>query len=199
MSIKNKIKKGQKGFTIAELLIVVLIISILVVLALPQLIASRRAFRFTGLQRQVAATLTETRQEAMSQRTPVTFRYDDATKKIYVHGGNLGAFGDSRNRIVQLTGSGLEAEEIAYGRPSGAPASALADTSNMTPLASGAATITFQSDGSVIDAANNPQNNAVFFNDANYPSDMAFAVSVLGAGGRVKVWRYNKNIQSYVE
>lgn len=199
MSKINKQKKGQKGFSIAEMMIVLLIIAILVVLALPQVIASRRAFRFAGLQRQVAASLVETRQEAMSQRTPVTLRYNDADKKIYIHGGKFGAMGDSRNRIVELTGTGLEPDEIGYGRASGALTSALADTSNLTPLASGTVAITFQPDGSVIDAGNNPQNNALFFYDVSYPSDMAFAVSVLGAGGRVKVWRYNKNIQLYVE
>jgi len=182
-----------------ELMIVLLIISILVVLALPQIISSRRLFRFSGLQRQVATSLTEARQEAMSQKTPITFRYDDAAKKIMIHGGKFGASGDARNRTVELTGTGLEFDEIAYGRPSGALTSALSDTSNITPLVSGAVAITFQSDGSVIDAANNPQNNAVFFYNVNYPSDMAFAISVLGAGGRVKIWRYNKNIQLYVE
>lgn len=191
--------RGQNGFSIPELLIVLLIIAIIGVLALPQVMSSRRLFRFSGMQRQVVSALSDARQEAMAQRTPITLRYDDATKQMFIHGGNFGASGDSRNRVVELTGSGLDAEEIAYGRPAGAQTSALSDTSNMTPLASGAVAVTFQSDGSVIDAANNPQNNALFFYDANYPDDMAFAVSILGAGGRVKVWRYNKNIQIYVE
>jgi len=197
--IKNKITKGQKGFSLPELVIVLLIISIIVVMALPQVISSRRLFRFSGMQRQIVSTLTETRQAAMSQRTPITFQYDDSTKRISIYGGSFGASGDSRNRIVELTGSGLEADEISYGRPAGALTSALSDSSNITALVSNVAKVTFQSDGSVIDAANAPQNNALFFYDINYPSDMAFAVSVLGAGGRVKIWRYNKNIQLYVE
>ncbi len=197
--IKGKNFKGQEGFSIPELVIVVLIIAILAVLALPQLAASRRLMRFSGIQRQISSTLVETRQAAMSQRTPITFQYDDTSKKINIFGGSLGASGDSRNVVVELTGSGLEFGELVYGRPGSASVAALADTSNITNLSSSVVTITFQSDGSVIDATNAPQNNALFFYNANYPDQMAFGVSVLGAGGRVKIWHYNSSIQQYVE
>lgn len=196
---KNEEKAGQKGFSIPELLVVLLVIAILVVLALPQLASSRRALRFTGLQRLTATALTEARQEAMAQRAPINVRYDDAAKTLTTYGGSFGAAGDARNRRVELFGSGLAQDEMAYGRPGSAPASALADRANMTELTGGAVVITFQADGSVIDAAKNPQNNALFFYNVNYPDDMAFAVSILGAGGRVKIWRYNKSTNSYVE
>lgn len=198
-STENKKFRGQKGFSIPELIIVLLIIAILAVLALPQLISSRRLMRFSGIQRQMVSTLVETRQAAMAQRKPITFQYDDAAKRINVFGGNYGALGDTRNVVVELTGSGLEASELIYGRPASASVAALADTSNMTNLSSDIVKITFQADGSVIDATNAPQNNALFFHNANYPDEMAFGVSILGAGGRVKVWHYNSNIQQYVE
>jgi len=198
--IENKLKKGQKGFGLPELMIVLLIVSILVVLALPQVMSSRRLLRFSGMQRQVTTSLIEARQEAMSQRKAITVLYNDTNKRIILHGGKFGASGDAQNRIVELTGSGLELDEIAYGRPSGAMTSALADTSNLTALTNNEATIIFQPDGSVIDTAtNSPKNSALFFYNVNYPDDMAFAVSVLGAGGRAKIWRYNKAIQKYVE
>lgn len=183
----------------AEITVVLLILAIVVVLALPQIISSRRLFRFSEAQRQIAATLRDTRQEAMSQRTPITFRYDDASKQMIVYGGKFGAFGDSRNPIMPMSGDGLNADELAYGRPAGVPTAALGDGSNLTALTSNIVEVVFQSDGSVINSSNIPQNEAMFFYNTKNPAETAFAVSVLGAGGRVKIWRYNPGVNAYVE
>lgn len=197
-NIKRR-RGGQNGFSMPELLVVILVISILVVLALPQLSASRRAFRFAGMQRQIVATLNEARQEAMSQRAPVSFRYDDAAKRTIIYGGRFGAAGDAKNKITELSGSGLNAPEIVYGRPGGVTQGALADTTNLTALSSRKLDVTFQSDGSVVDVAGNPANNALYFYNTTAAESTAFAVSVLGAGGRVKLWRYSKNVRTYIE
>jgi prepilin-type N-terminal cleavage/methylation domain-containing protein len=189
----------QKGFSLPELIIVLLVAAIILVLALPQIISSRRLFRFSGFQRQVATSLREARQEAMSQRKSVTFRYDNGDKKVITYGGDFGAYGDVKNIVVSLSGSGVETEDVKYGRPTGVPTSALSDTTNLTNLSSNAVEITFQPDGSVLDASNNPQNLALYFYHDKYRLDTAFAVSVLGAGGRIKVWRYSRGVNSYVE
>lgn len=198
LGLNNK-KKAQKGFSVIELLIVLIILSILAVLALPQIIASRRVFRFSGMQRQFVSSLTEARQSAMTQRTPVTFRYDNANKRTIIYGGAFGAVGNSKNRVVDMSGSGLVRGDIVYGRPTGASTAALGDSSNMTALASGVVEVTFQPDGSVIDASNNPKNNGLFFYHKKNANDTAFAVSILGAGGRIKIWRYSKGPKVYVE
>lgn len=189
----------NKGFSIPELLIVLFVAAIILVLALPQLISSRRLMKFSVMQNQIAATMIETRQEAMSQRKAITFCYDDRTKQLITYGGTFGAFGDSKNKVVELSGFGVDKTEIRYGRPSGATTAALSDTTNITSLTRSMVELTFQPDGSVIDASNNPQNNALFFYHSKYQKDAAFAVSILGAGGRIKVWRYSKGINAYVE
>jgi prepilin-type N-terminal cleavage/methylation domain-containing protein len=194
----TKLQK-QKGFSLPELIIVLLVAAIILVLALPQIISSRRLFRFSGFQRQVATSLREARQEAMSQRKPITFRYDNSDKKVITYGGDFGAFGDVKNVVVSLAGSGVETADVKYGRPGGVPTSALSDTTNLTNLSSNAVEITFQPDGSVLDASSNPQNLALYFYHDKYRLDTAFAVSVLGAGGRIKVWRYSRGVNSYVE
>jgi prepilin-type N-terminal cleavage/methylation domain-containing protein len=189
----------QKGFSIPELIVVLLVGAIIIVLALPQILSSRRLFRFSGLQRQVATSLREARQEALSQRKPITFRYDNANKKIVTYGGSFGALGDAKNLSAELAGSGVEFNDVKYGRPPGIPTSALSDTTNLTNLSSNAVEVTFQADGSVIDASNNPQNQALFFYHDKYRLDTAFAISILGAGGRIKVWRYSQGVNAYVE
>ncbi len=190
---------SQKGFGVPEIIIVLLILSIILVLALPQIISSRRLFRFSGVQRQVVSVLRETRQEAMSQRKPITFRYENSNKQIVIYGGKFGSNGDGKNRVGQLADSGLVIDDIRYGRPSGVSVAALGDGTNITNLTSGVVEVTFQADGSVVDGSDNPENNALFFYHSKYPRDTAFAVSVLGAGGRVKIWRYSEGVNAYVE
>lgn len=195
---KQKIH-DQKGFSLPEIVIVIIIISILVTLALPQIISSRRLFRFSSMQRQIAVSLVQARQDAMSERTAVTFRYDDANKRIIFFGGKYGAAGDDENRVEEMSGSGLESYDIIYGRPANVSTNALGDGTNLSNLNNNLLDITFQPDGSVRDTNNNPLNKTMFFYHEKHQDNTAFAVSVLGAGGRAKVWRYNQESNSYVE
>lgn len=115
-----------------------------------------------------------------------------------------------------LSQGGLPASEITYGIPTGSPplpAGAppfplptvpLGDTILMTPLilpagAGGKLFIAFQNDGSVIDAAGLPLDTALFFFNNQAAQATASAISVVGASGRVKVWRYQLNGNSYIE
>lgn len=114
---------------------------------------------------------------------------------------------------IPLTQGGLSASEIRYGIPAGSPPLAagapvipvtkLDDNILITPLtpagAGGKLNITFQADGSVIDAAGIPLDCAMFlFNNAAAQAT-ASAISVAGASGRVKVWRYNLSVNKYAE
>jgi prepilin-type N-terminal cleavage/methylation domain-containing protein len=194
-----QISSKPQGFSLVELIIVILVIAIIIVLALPQIISSRRLFKFAGVQRQVVSLVREARQEAVAQRTPITLGYDNVSKTFMLTKGTFGAPGDSKNRLVQLAGEGAVPHEIIYGRPPQVSTAALGDGTNLTSLAGNIVEITFQADGSVVDAGNNPQNKALFFYSSETPAETAFAVSILGAGGRAKLWHYNPNVNAYVE
>ena len=196
---KKKLLGNSKGFSLPEIVVVLLVGGIILVIALPQLISSRRLMKFSSVQRQIASSLTEARQEAMSQRRAITFRYKNDTKEIIVYGGSFGAMGSAENKITDLAGFGVPVAEIIYGRPGGVSTAALSDTTNLTALSGNGVEVTFQPDGSVFDASGNPQNKALFFYNNKYRTETAFAVSVLGAGGRVKVWRYKQGVNAYVE
>lgn len=120
------------------------------------------------------------------------------------------------SRVVitySLTQGGLTASEIIYGIPAGSPplpagapvipTTQLDDNIVMTPLtpagAGGKLNITFQNDGSVIDTAGIPVDRAMFLFNNLAAQSTASAVSVVGASGRVKVWRYSLSGNKYVE
>jgi type II secretory pathway pseudopilin PulG len=114
---------------------------------------------------------------------------------------------------IPLTQGGLPSSQISYGIPAGTPplpvgapvipATKLDDNILLTPLtpagAGGKITITFQSDGSVVDAAGIPLDRALFFFNSSAAQATASAISVVGASGRVKVWRYTLNGNKYDE
>ncbi len=196
---KRTTSNKEKGFSIPELLVVLLILAILAVLALPQIISSQRMFRYSGTQRQFVASLRNARQEAMSQRTPITFRFDESGWRTIIYGGSFGNLGDQKNTVTEMSGTGLNASDLKYGIPGGISNQNLGDGTNLTGLSNRAVEVTFQADGSVIDSSNNPSDTAMFFYHNLYKKDTAFAVSILGAGGRVKIWRYNQQTNTYVE
>jgi prepilin-type N-terminal cleavage/methylation domain-containing protein len=119
---------------------------------------------------------------------------------------------------VDLTLGGLAGSEIQYGIPTSSdlpnghptiPTGALADGIKMTTLpTSKQINITFQADGSVINPSGVPaggiplsqgtrMDTGIFIFNNKAASATASAISVLGASGRVRVWRYtNANVYS---
>ena len=127
---------------------------------------------------------------------------------------------------VSLAQGGLIATEVSYGIPttstglptdaSPIPTGPLGDGISMTALdANSKFNITFQADGSVIDPAGIPTgpsppagiavsqgiplDQAMFIFNNQAAQGTAAALSVLGASGRIKVWRYNLNANKYEE
>jgi prepilin-type N-terminal cleavage/methylation domain-containing protein len=231
----SKSLRPIQGFSLVELLIVIVIMAIMAAIAIPAMVSQRRLIRSTAILREITVQLRYARQLAMSQRQSITFQYDDSTKQIKIinHNNNqplnpscnlsrtaiLGAAGYPNTACstvvttVPLTQGGLSASEVTYGIPAGSPplptgapvipTTKLDDNIVMTALtpagAGGKLNITFQADGSVIDAAGIPLDRAMFLFNKLAAQGTASAISVLGASGRVKVWRYTLNGNKYVE
>jgi prepilin-type N-terminal cleavage/methylation domain-containing protein len=199
------------GHSLIELLIVLALIGAVTSFALPQLVAERRLSRSVGITREILTQLRHTRQLAMSQRQAFTFQYDDATKQISIidHNDNPGgpmlldpSYPNTTNsRVVSATplAEASVSSEISYGIPAGLPNGALGDGIALTPLVNNQLNITFQPDGSVIDPAGDPQGCAMFIYNDRAPEGTASAISIMGASGRVKIWRYSAGVSLYTD
>ena len=217
ITMKAQVAKAQgwhsnSGISMVEVLAVVAVATILTVVAIPQVISARRMIRSASLPREIATQLRYTRQQAMSQRQAFTFQYDNTTKQITIidhqaaGAALLSASGypNTANSITAVriplgAGGGLPASEISFGVPTGINITSLGDTSTPTALSSGKLTITFQPDGTVVDANGNYVNRTLFFYNNKIPNQTACAISVLGSAGRIKIWRYTASASAYVE
>ncbi|MBC7929169.1 MAG: GspH/FimT family protein [Rubrivivax sp.] len=203
-------RQSDGGFSMIELLVVVAVVLVVSAIGIPQLVSSRRLIRSAGLSREMLTQMRFARQEAMSQRQAVTFSYDNSTKEIKIidhqtsnktlltDAAYPNTAGSLTVRTFMLAGGGVPASEISHGIPSGLPTTPLDDTTTMTALSNNKFNVTFFPDGSATNNANATK-MAFFFYNPTVPSKTAMAISVLGSGGRVKVWRYNSGGNKYYE
>jgi Tfp pilus assembly protein FimT len=210
----RRLRRSCDGTSLIEMLIVMAMIGVVVAAALPQLISSQRLVKTAAIPRQMMAEMRLARQQAMTQRQAYTVQYDDVNKQIVVINhqawgvglltapGYPDTNGSVREKVVSLSGSGVNPADISYGIPAILPASAkgaLDDGVTLTALNNRQLNVTFQPGGSVIDGTGNPVNKALFMYNSQAPTETPFAVSILGAAGRVKVWRYSSSAQKFVE
>ena len=201
---------GERGMSMVELAVVVGIMCLVMVIAIPQLVGARRNMRAAAGPAEVKAQLRYARQQALGLKRAVTVQYDAVARELNViqHGSAGPAVlasagypltpGYTLLRNIPLATGGVAPDEIEYGLPPGAPSTPLADTTTLTAPVNNQVNITFQPDGSVMDATGATANFAMMFYHPDYADSTARAVTVLGATGRVKLWRYT-DVQTWVE
>ena len=232
----HHVGSSEKGFSLIEMLIVVVVVGIMTAVAVPQMIVQRRLLRSQAVVREIATQMRYARQLAMSQHEAVTFQYDNITKEIKIidhndsildpenfrsgtavlvsNGGQLNTAAPATVvSTVSLAQGGILAAEMEYGKPPSVTAT-LGDLVPMTALYQDKFTVTFQADGSVIDPAGIqwatppigiavsqgiPMDRAMFIFNNKAGSGTGAAISILGASGRIKVWRYNTSASKYQE
>lgn len=186
------LRRTERGFSMIELMIVLATCGVISAIALPQLASMRRVQRAAALPQLVKTELRLARQQALTQRQAMTFRYDDTLKQISI----IDSAG-VQSRPISLIGDGLVAGDIKYGATPLVTAP-LDDGTTLSSLSSNRIDIAFQPDGSVVGAGGLPVNYALYFYNPNDTS-LASAVSVLGSSGRVKTWRYPGSGNKFLE
>jgi type II secretory pathway pseudopilin PulG len=200
--------------SLVELLLVLAMIVIVAAISLPSLIGSRRLIRSSAIPRQILTEMRLARQQAMTQRRAVTVQYDDQNKRLVVinHRASGAALlaaagypqtaGSVQEKVISLADSGVNTNDLTYGIPPALPATAnaaLDDGVSLTGLTNNQLNVTFQPTGSVVNAAGLPTDRAIFIYNNQAAEETACAVSVLGAAGRVKIWKYSRDAGKYVE
>lgn len=206
-------QRGEQGLSLLEIVVALAIIAIISAFAIPQLAGTRRAMRAAGLPRELTSQLRYARQLAISGRRAMTFQLDvdEHSVSIIQHEDGLSGTavlndvnypettGHEVVREVPMGAWGAAADSITYGKPPAATSINLDDSTQLAPVVNNKVNITFQSDGSVLNANGTFGNLALFLYDSYDENHTASAVSILGASGRVKIWRYQHDNAQYVE
>ena len=214
-------REREAGRSIIETLMVLTIAAILTSVAVPQMISARRLIRASSMAREVATQMRFARQQAMTQRQAHTFQYDNTTKtvKIFDHNNSNNANAGCNMTGVQVLSmsgypntvcttivstvplaTGTYATELTYGIPSGISNTTLDDGTTLTALSgTGIVNVTFQPDGTVVDNGGGFTTATLFFYNSQVQKETASAISVLGAAGRIKVWRYSTSVNKFAE
>ncbi len=218
--VSSRRRRSERGAGLLDIVVALALASVIAGVSIPQVIATRRLIRAGGLTQELVGGLRDARQMAISRRRAITFQYDDAAKQVRLidHGVNAQGFGNSGPTVLAsgsypntpgssytstttLTTGGLTSAEIKYGAPSDIPAAAstLPDKVKVNALTNQRLNITFQPDGTVVDANNLPRDFALAIYNPVKSHDTATAISILGATGRIKAWRYSDSVNKFVD
>ncbi len=178
MMSKHNALRGQSGFTLIEMMMVVGIVGVLASMAVLQVSASRPSMIGDGGMRMITAELNSARETAISQRRQMEVTF----------------VGNNTIRITRrnIPNGTTIMREVPF--ESGLTFAVLDGTPD-TPDAFGngnatiAPTIMFTTDGSLINNAGAPVNGSVFFLVPGMPQSFR-GITILGATGRVRAYRW---------
>lgn len=218
--VSSRRRRSERGAGLLDIVLALGLASVIAGVSIQQVVATRRLIRAGGLTQELVGGLRDARQMAISRRRAITFQYDDAAKQVKLidHGVNAQGYGNSGTAVTAsgsypntpgsssastttLTDGGLTSADIAYGAPSDIPtaASTLPDKVKVNNLTNKKLNITFQPDGTIVDANNLTRDFALaIYNPAN-SHDTVTAISILGATGRIKAWRYSDSVKKFVD
>jgi len=179
-------KTTSTGFTVIELVIGMAVVLLLAAFAIPNTLATLRAYRLSGSSHSLAHQLSLARLRAQTDFTQAQLVIDPATNSYSVQvctvagkANNCTAAGDYANEGTQFLGSGIS---FGFG-PAGSAAAGQAPMQQTLQTRFNSRGVPILLDGS----GNTNANDVIYLTDGQANT---FAVSVT-VGGHARVWRYD--------
>jgi prepilin-type N-terminal cleavage/methylation domain-containing protein len=184
-------RTGERGFSLIEMMVVVVIIGIILTMTLLELQPTVYQFRANAALAQVKGAMRQARELAISERRTIVVQFvGNNTIELFEvnEPGNVVAAVPFMTLPIETTVSfmtfaGEPDTPDTYGIPAVPSGIEFAGVVGGPPVG-----MQFQSDGTFTDANGNPINGTVFLGITNIKTS-ARAVTILGATGRVHAWK----------
>jgi len=175
----------EQGFSLIEMMVVVLITMIVAAMALIALDPTRQQVQADAAMVQVASQLRLARETAIEQRRDVLVSFDTTANTITLTQQNL----PSGSTVLSTIPLQVPARFMLMPGMSDTP-DGFGDISAVyfEGVTDGPVGMGFQSDGTFIDGVGNLVNGTVFLGITGVPSS-ARAVTVLGATGKIRMYK----------
>jgi Tfp pilus assembly protein FimT len=167
-----KPKKNDRGFSLAELCLLLALTAITVTLSVPMLSSSMRGMQLMGQARSIASTLQLAKLSAIAQTTRCRMSFDLGNNNWTYERYNLAAAQWDTQQSVSLCEGGISNNGIAFVANSSTAPSGCSTTSSNS--------ITFNSRGI-------PTAGAAIIYLSNSTTDYAVSVSI---SGKVQMWKH---------
>jgi Tfp pilus assembly protein FimT len=182
-----KICKSQRGYSLAEMCIVCVIIVIMAMIAIPSMHNAIRGSDADSAAQLVSQEMAYARSLALGSRQPVLIQFDPDTREIIVAPGT----GSARGPFVLPGGMNFQAAAIAPATPDNLGGTVIG--------AGGIVQMFFLDNGSAVDgpATNNIISGTVFLRNQSGEAYTGRAITLVGGTGRTHVWRYDTNTNTW--
>jgi prepilin-type N-terminal cleavage/methylation domain-containing protein len=206
----RKSGETKRGFSIIELVVVVVIIGVLSAISLPYIYNYRRVYRSEEQSMMIMDLMKETSQNALTRRRTYRFEIDlTAGKYLIIDEKGAGAADDTAiKEIPMVSADDIRVDQAPSGvyKPSPPNYNDAVFATDVTGHKSGGASVInhkvwaarFQSSGTVVSSEGTPISATLFIwsplspeNSQARTKEEVRAVTIFGGSGAVRYWKYD--------